>query len=300
MTSPEPNSKNARTPAKMNKSETKPSKCRLYFSERIVRQYVESSKELAPDEEAAAKSTSAIAIFGKNGSIVTPNPTSMLLGDRLAHVRATVRCAGRSREEATSRCQESYIRSIVTADDSALISCVFARTDDAELGELDGVSFEVSIADEAFSDFDLHTTGGRIMLGAGTRGDLRLSTTCGEIVVVNHEGTIVARTRSGRILVHRIQGTVDAHCEDGNITVRAVGPDSSQSGNHTADMNLVTVNGNIEFHTSASWTGTVFASSVAARGSWDKVIKLGVGKSRAALRAVGGEINTRGGRGKCW
>ena len=178
-------------------------------------------------------------------------------------LRATVRCAGRSREEATSRCQESYIRSIVTADDSALISCVFARTDDAELGELDGVSFEVSIADEAFSDFDLHTTGGRIMLGAGTRGDLRLSTTCGEIVVVNHEGTIVARNRSGRILVHRIQGTVDAHCEDG-------------------------------------WTGTVFASSVAARGSWDKVIKLGVGKSRAALRAVGGEINTRGGRGKCW
>lgn len=224
----------------------------------------------------------------------------MLLGDRLAHVRATVRCAGRSREEATSRCQESYIRSIVTADDSALISCVFARTDDAELGELDGVSFEVSIADEAFSDFDLHTTGGRIMLGTGTRGDLRLSTTCGEIVVVNHEGTIVARNRSGRILVHRVQGTVDAHCEDGNITVRAVGADSSQSGNHTADMNLVTVNGNIEFHTSASWTGTVFASSVAARASWDKVIKLGVGKSRATLRAVGGEINTRGGRGKCW
>ena len=300
MTSPEHNSKNARTPAKTNKSETKPSKCRLYFSERIVRQYVESSKELAHDEEAAATSTSAIAIFGKNGSIVTSNPTSMLLGDRLAHVRATVRCAGRSEEEAAYRCQESYVRSIVAADDSALISCVFARTADAELRELDGVSFEVSIQTQAFNEYDLHTTSGRIMHAAMTIGDLRLSTTCCELAVVKHCGTMVARNRRGRILGHCIEGAVDAHCEDGNIIVRTEGSSRVPGGESTADMNLVAVNGNIEFDASRRWTGTVFASSADARGSRDKVMTLGLGESRATLRAVGGEITfTRAGRDKC-
>jgi hypothetical protein len=277
---------------------------RVSFCERLAEidaELVATVQRVAIEGKEPAGNRSTLRIESVRGSVQTRDCTESERGPvgRLARVRARIRCAGVTPAEASRRCAESVLRAVACDDGTVLVRCEFAAADafaasGLSVAALDGMSLDVALVGDRLRALSIRTSGGDLLHGALTAGDLGLSTSGGRLDVVCHRGSLRAANDGGRILLHRISGKVEARTRHGDIVLRtAVDPLPTGHGlDACSDITLCADNGTVEVDFSGGWrsAGQLVSMEASDSNAIAERRQIGEGDSTAVLVAPRGRV----------